>query len=142
MAKLNKQQVEYLAAKAMVTTLDVEYKQVDIDYIKANNIVNADGEVPRAVYAIDDQEVFDKANAETSLITNKSGLWASILEARKSLTASEENLLAFGLALLPSFNAEEKATLEKAAATDYTMRLKIIDLIMKLNTKTVKVGAK
>lgn len=134
MRVFNKQQKNYMMAKALLEALEEESNQVDRDYIKANNIVNEDGSIPRLVYAIDDQATFDKANAECSKTTNDNGLWNQILKARETLKQAEDALVTYGLSIVPT---RERATLTKAAHENYTARIKIIELVMKLDATTV-----
>ena len=75
---------------------------------------------------------------ETAKIVEESGLWEQILEARKLVNEAEDNLLKYALDIIPHKNAHEKHVLQKAVKTDYTTRKKVIDLILKLDTTTIK----
>lgn len=130
----NKIQRNYMAAKALVKTLEAREKEIEQEYIKRNCITNPDGTTPECVYCIEDEETFDRANKETAKIVEDSGLWAEMLEARELEKQAGNELIKYGLSLAPAHIAD---TLNRAAKTNYTTRLKIIDLAMKLDVSTV-----
>ncbi|WP_163860379.1 hypothetical protein [Paenibacillus elgii] len=132
----NKQQETYMLAKAHLESLEQLERELEEKYIAEHNIVNPDGSIPRASWAIDDDEICDKAMTECSKIVEESGLWAEILDARKQLSAAEDLLLEYGLSMVPK---KEKEVLEKAVKEDYTVRKKVINLVLKLDVRTVKV---
>lgn len=134
MRKFNKQQMNYMKAQALLKTLEEESEKLDREYIRINKIVNADGSIPRVIYAIDDMEVFNKANAECSKANEENGLWKQILKARELVKQTEDALVTYGLSIVPII---ERVILTKAAQENYTTRMKILDLVMKLDVKTV-----
>lgn len=130
---MNKQQKPYVLAKAHLQTLKEQEEQLEHKYIIDNNIINDDGKNPSHIWCIDNEEVFEKANAE--YCKQNENFLNEIIEAEKILKQAEDDLLKFALDILPSKNSKEKETLEKAVKTNYTTRLKIIDLAFKLDTK-------
>ena len=134
----NKYQENYMAAKALLETLNDREKEIEQKYISDNKIVNSDGEVPDQIYCIDNEEVFDKANSECAELPELKENFEKILTARAALKVSEEKLVQHGLSIIPSKNAHEKEVLTKAAKENYTTRLKIIDLVLKLDARTVR----
>lgn len=136
---MNKQQKAYLQAKAKLEALEQQENEVDRLYIIEKGIKNPDGSIPTRTYMIKDDELADKAIDDVGKILVESGLWAKILEARKELKAVEENLINYGLSIIPERLASEKETLARAAKTNYTVRRKIIDLVLRLDTSTVAV---
>jgi len=126
-------QKAYMLAKANLETLEAHEKKIDRQYIVDNGIKNPDGSIPELIYCIEDESVFEKANAECSAIVETSGLWSEILEARE-LLKSEEKLIEYGLSIAPAY---EREILTKAVKTNYSVRLKIIDLVFRLDTSTV-----
>ena len=134
---MNKQQKAYLQAKAVLETLEQQEMELEYKYILDNNITNEDGSIPRHIIAIDNDEAFDKANNEIARMTEESGLWKKILDAREILKQAENDLIEYGLSIIPTAHANEKETLTIAAKTDYTVRRKIIDLVFRLDTSTV-----
>lgn len=133
MRKYSKAQETYMLAKANLEVLEAQEKEIDHNYIIENKIKNPDGSTPKYIYCIDDETVFDKANAECSKITEDSGLWAEILEARELLKEAENLLITWGLSRvkkdLPSKAYE---TLVKGMKEQYTIRCKLIDLSLKV----------
>jgi oligoribonuclease (3'-5' exoribonuclease) len=130
----NKEQKTYMLAKSYLETLESQEKEIEHQYIMDNKIVNADGAIPELIYCIDDEAMFDKANADCSRITESSGLWDEILKARKLLKIAEENLIKYALSLAPT---REKSILTKEVSQNYTTRLKVLDLVLKLDVSTV-----
>jgi len=133
---MNKQQKNYALAKSMLETLEAKEAQVEQIYIKEHDIKNEDGSTPTRIFMIDDEAMFDKANSEVSKLVEDSGLWAKILKARDALKTAEDELIKYGLSIAPK---HEREALTKAAKTNYTTRKKIIDLVFKLDAKTVRV---
>ena len=134
---MNKQQKAYLQAKAVLETLEQQERELEYKYILDNNITNEDGSIPNQIICIDNDEVFDKANNEIARMTEESGLWKKILDAREILKQAENDLIEYGLSIIPTTHASEKETLTRATKTNYTVRRKIIDLVFRLDTSTV-----
>lgn len=132
----NKIQETYILAKAHLQALEEQEREVDQEYIAKNGILNHDGSIPRASWAIDDELLADKAIEECSKMVNESGLWDEILIARNNLDEAEENLVQYGISLMPGL--EEKELLKEAVTKNYMVRKKVIDLTTKLDSGTVK----
>ena len=128
-------QEAYMMAKAILETLEAEEKQLEHQYIIDNGITNSDGSIPEAIYCVDDEAIFDKANEEESKMVEDSGLWAKILAAREALKAAENNMVEYGLSIAP---AKVREVLSKEAQTNYTTKQKLIDLVLKLDVSTVR----
>jgi hypothetical protein len=133
---MNKQQKNYALAKSMLETLEAKDAEIEQIYIKEHGIKNKDGSTPTRIFMIDDEATFDKANSEVGKLIEDSGLWAKILKARDDLKVAEDELIKYGLSITPK---HEREVLTKAAKTNYTTRRKIIDLVFKLDAKTVAV---
>ena len=137
--KMNKQQRAYMAAKAKYDTLEDIAHEIERKYIAEHNIINADGEVPTAIYCIDDEEVFDRANEDTAPELDKLQTW----KAREALNAAEDALINYGLSIMPAFYSKEREQLRNSCfgLNGCTFRLKIrnqvIDSTFKLDTRTV-----
>lgn len=127
-------QEHYMIAKAHLETLEAQEKELDRKYIIDNGITNSDGSIPDCIYCIEDEATFEKANVEQAAIVEKSGLWGQILAAREILKIAEAKLVKYGLSLAP---AREREILTKACKTNYTIKLKVIDLALKLDVSTV-----
>ena len=136
---MNKQQKAYMIAKANLDTIKELENEIERKYIAEHNITNANGEIPTAIYCIDDDEIFDKANEETAPEIEALG----IIAAEKALRAAEDALINYGLSIMPTANAAERETLRNCCfgVNGATLRLKIrqqvLDLAFKLNTRTV-----
>lgn len=134
---MNKYQKLYLIAKANLEMLEEKEKEIDRQYIAEHNIVNPDGSIPRASWAIEDDEIADKAIEECGKIIESSGLWAKILEARENLKVAEENLIQYGLSIMPERYTKEREILRKAVKENYKTRIDFINTILRLDVRTV-----
>ena len=130
----NKVQREYMAAKALVQTLEEREKQMEQAYIAAHGIVNPDGTTPERIYCIMDESVFDKANEESAAEISACGLEAEYNAAKAALKAAEDRMIEYGLSIAP---AGIRATLAKGAKDNYSTRQKLIDLVFRLDVSTV-----
>ena len=72
--------------------------------MKTFGAVNEDGSIPTKTWAIDDDEIAEKAIDDFGKIEEESGLWTKILAAREN----------------------------------YKCRIEILETVLKLDTKTVK----
>lgn len=134
--KMNKQQKEYAAAKALVMVIEEKIVDIESAYIKEHNIVNADGSIPKMVCCIiDDEAAFNTANEEVSDIIDSQGLSKDLAEAKETLRIAEDTLIDFGLSIIPPAIRSKK--LDQAIRTDYTQRKKFLDMVSKLDVSTI-----
>jgi hypothetical protein len=132
--KYNTEQRTYMLAKAHLETLEGVQTDMEREYITTQGVTNEDGETPNAIYCIDNSETFDRINQAFSDLPEAKSLWQEILEAREMLKAAEAALVEYGLSIAP---AKQREILARAAETNYTTRIKIIDLVMRLDVATV-----
>ena len=85
---------------------------------------------------IDNEEISEKAIDDFGKIEAESGLWEKIVAAKEALKIAEENLIQYALSIIPF--QKERATLTKAAAEHYKIRMQILENVLKLDTRTVK----
>lgn len=130
----NSAQRAYLFAKAHLQALRDLEGEMEKAYIAAKGIRNKDGTIPAWICSIDDMKIFDRANEETSVEIEGCGLWKDILEAEETLKTAEDNLIVYGLSLVP---ASTRAILERGVKENYTFRKKVIDVILRLDVSTV-----
>lgn len=135
MRTYNKQQNDYMKAQALLETLEEEAKEVEQQFIIDNNIKNPDGSTPTRTWAIDDDELAEKAIEGFGAIFDESELGRSLTAARMTFKEAEEKLLSYALSIAP---AGPRATLEKATKTNWKIREQIIEAVLKLDTRTVK----
>lgn len=79
--------------------------------------------------------MFDKANQECGKVIVEKGLDAEVNKAKESLRIAEEALIAYGISIAP---AAVRETLSKGVADNYNIREKMIDMVFRLDTTTVK----
>ncbi len=129
-----KYQTNYFTAKAALYALESSQTDAEREYITKNNIQNPDGEIPACLYCIEDDDVFNRANEELSKLQEDSDFQEQINTARNALKNAEDKLISWGLSLAPG---KVRDTLTKEAKANYTTRLKIIDLSLKLDITTL-----
>jgi len=134
--KYNSAQMLYTMAKANLAIVEQDHNETEEAYVKSKNLVNDDGTIPTRIYMIDDETVFDALNEDFSKISEDNGSWAKVLEARDLFMDAESNLLDYALNVVP-VPAKEKAILTESAKTNYVIRQKIIDTVMRLDASTV-----
>ena len=124
-----------MLAKSNLSALEEIEADIERKYIAEHNIVNADGTTPTRIFCIDDDATFEKADAESAELPEMKANFKDVLEARDLLDEAENELIAYGLSIAPE---AERSVLERAAATNYTTRRKIIDLVLRLDVSTVR----
>ena len=130
----NRIQESYMLAKANLEALEESKLELEQKYIADHGIKNADGSTPECLWRIEDDETFKTANAVVGKMLEDNGLWAEILEATDLLKAAEDRLIRYGLSLAP---VREREILTNAVKTNYTTRLKVLDLALRLDVSTV-----
>lgn len=135
--KLNKIQSTYLLAKAHLEALETALVENEREYMQAQGVTNPDGNIPDAIYRIEDEALFDKINEAHGAIIEANGMQAEINEARELLRQAEDALVEWGLSL-PGIPAAEREALRQSAQTNFKTRWKVRDLALKLDASTVK----
>ncbi len=107
---------------------------MEADFVKSLGIVNEDGSVPTATWAIDDDEAADKAIEDFGKLVEESGLWAKLVEAKETFRQAEENLVQYALSLIP-FKKEREALARVSNVLKY--RQKILDTVLRLDASTI-----
>lgn len=133
---MNKQQKEFMMAKAILETLKDQQDEMEKEFYAGLGVLNDDGTIPMRTWTIDNDEIAEKAIEDFSKIVEDCGLFEKILDAEKRLKSAEDALISYSLSLVPF--KKERETLGNAAKTNYTTRQKILDLAFRLDTRTVK----
>lgn len=126
---MNKVQKDYIKATTMLEAVEAEERKFEEDYCKSK------GYNFKYIFAIEDEEEFDKANKELSEQKQNSGLWSRVCEARERKIEVEQKLIEYALSIIPF--QKERETLKEAAKTNWKARQQMIDMVMKLDTRTV-----
>ncbi|EOS46661.1 hypothetical protein [Sporofaciens sp. JLR.KK001] len=139
MRKYSKEQKAYIEAKKALDILESQEKKMEADFVKSLGIVNEDGSVPVATWAIDDDEAADKAIEDFGKLVEESGLWAKLVEAKETFRQAEENLVQYALSLIP-FKKEREALARVSNVLKY--RQTILDTVLRLDASTVSMITK
>lgn len=132
----NKEQKAYIEAKKALEKLESQEAKMEAEFVKNLGVANEDGSIPTKAWAIDDDEIAEKAIDDFGKIEEESGLWAKILAARETFKEAEENLVQYALSIIPF--KKEREILTKAARENYKCRMEILETVLKLDAKTVK----
>lgn len=130
----NKYQESYMIAKAYVQEVESRQAVIEKKYIADHGIVNADGSIPGLLYCMDNDAAFEIANEECSALIVSAGLEDEMNTARAALKSAEDRLIAYGLSIAP---AGVRSALEREVSRNYTARLKVLDLVFRLDASTV-----
>lgn len=131
---MNEIQKNYITARASLEAYQEMKADAEKEYIKEHGISNADGTIPKYIWLIEDIDVFNKANEEFKRIIEKMELQEKINSARLALQDAEEILFNFCLFLIPE---NEREILKKESARDVTVRHRILNLGLCLDTSTI-----
>jgi hypothetical protein len=125
---MNAVQKAYIKAKAVYEMACNRMNQLEAAFLKNH------GRTEKHIWAItDDDSVFDRLNNEFSeSVKNEE---AALVKAREDMRQVENNLIAFGLSIIPKRYKSEADILR--SSRDITVRQKMIDLTMNLDTRTV-----
>ena len=134
MAKIRECQQAFRQAEKELEKLYGEKYRIEERYIAEKGIVNPDGTVPRNVLDIDDDDEFIEVDAVCFEFFEKIGLMKKFDAAEQALREARDNLIANGLDMLPKEYRAEKESLERAMQKSSSMREKVIDLILRLDT--------
>ena len=97
MRKYSKEQKAYIEAKKALDILESQEKKMEADFVKSLGIVNEDGSVPVATWAIDDDEAADKAIEDFGKLGETDPLFKKLDEAcgrnRELWNAEAEKIL-------------------------------------------------
>ena len=136
--KLSKEQQVYSIAESEMKALDYLSRKAEKEYIKKAGIKNKSGEAPLRIWTIDDEKAFDYHNERLGKIMEESGFDEKYTNARNRLRKAEDDLIAFGLSLVP---ANIRGILAEGARTNYCTREKILDAAFRLDVSTVSTAA-
>ena len=132
---MNAVQKRYIKAKAAYELATKQERQFELDFMAKKNIMDDDGNPARRVYEIDNVELFDKVNAEYSAAVNESGARDRYLKARDEFKDAERELLEFAFSVISKSMNDTRETLKHGAETNLKIREKIIDAVLRLDTK-------
>jgi hypothetical protein len=124
---MNAVQKAYIKAKAVYETTEGRVNQVEAGFLKNH------GRAEKHIWAIDDESVFDRLNNEFSETFKNEE--TALVKARMDLELVEDALITFGLSIIPSKYKKHADALR--SSRDITVRQKIINLTMSLDTRTV-----
>ncbi|MDF1495475.1 hypothetical protein [Caproiciproducens sp. CPB-2] len=131
----NKVQDNYMKAKAVVESIESRQKEIERQYIADKGIVNPDGSIPELLYCMEDDAAFETANEECSAIIVSAGLESELNAASAVLKTAEEKLIEYGLSIAP---AGVRAVLQEEVKKNACTRMKVIDLVFRLDASTVR----
>ena len=131
---MNKVQREYAKAKIAYRAAMLTEAQVEKDWIITNGYKNQDGSFPNCIFMLDcNEEDFDLISAKLADDPEHQKAYDALIEKENALRAAEDNLIEYGLSIVPAGVAE---TLRKVK-NEYKYRNQLIETVMALDTRTV-----
>ena len=126
---MNKQQKAYTTAKAALEAAEEILAEREKSFLEHR------GRPEDRLHEIEDERAFDSLLIEFYEDPEIVALEEDVHAKRDALRASENSLIEYALGLSP---AGVRETMRQGAATQIKIRQKLLDLVMKLDTKTVK----
>jgi hypothetical protein len=122
---MNAVQRAYIKAKAVYEMAEGRVNRLEADFLASR------GRTEDHIWAIiDDYSVFDRLNIEFSEMYQSEE--ADLFKARDDLKRAEDALIDYGLSIIPKKYADKLRS-----SRDYKLRQELIDLPMRLDTRTV-----
>jgi hypothetical protein len=142
--KLNKYQADFMTRRKAYQALLKRYNEIERDYIQSKNIVNEDGVIPAGLWLIDNDDTFKNAVEKIGYRLDELG----IPEAKEALGVAEDNLIKYGLSIMPVYLKKERQIMENSCfglngySRNYTTRMQMIESTMGFDTSKVPAWAK
>jgi hypothetical protein len=124
---MNTTQKAYIKAKAVYERANDRMNELEAAFLASC------GRNEKHIYEIDEDPVFDRLNTEFSEVSKIE--YAALDNARENLKQAGNDLIAYGLSIMPERYKKEADILR--SSRDITVRQKIIDLALRLDTRTV-----
>ncbi len=137
--KLSIEQSDYLICKAAVDTLREAEQKIEQDYIKSHSIINPDGSIPSCSWMIEDDKTFENMMQDIENELNT----LNLNEAETALKEAEDEIIRFGLRLMPKRYSKERSILEEACFglnnqyVHIAIREKVIQLALNFDITTL-----
>lgn len=126
---MNKQQNAYITAKAAMEAAEEILAEREKSFLEHR------GRPEDRLHEIEDERAFDSLLIEFYEDPEIVALEEDVQAKRDALRAAENSLIEYGLSIAPAGVRED---LRRGAATQIKIRQKLIGLVVKLDTKTVK----
>jgi hypothetical protein len=123
---MNQVQKNYIVSKATADTIEAVIAEKELQFLQGK------GRMETHIWTIEDRMVFDILNAEFSATVKD--LYADHTSARLSLKEAESALIEYALSIAP---AGIREILRRGSRERITIREKLIETIMRLDTSTV-----
>jgi hypothetical protein len=124
---MNTAQKTYIQAKAVYENTNDHLNQLEAVFLASC------GRNEKHIHAIDDDSVFDRLSIEFSEVVKDE--YTALDNARKNLKLAENDLIAYGISIMPGRYKKEADILR--SSRDVTVRQEIIGLTLRLDTRTV-----
>ncbi len=110
---MNKIQRAYALAKAQYDAIKAENDRREAEFCAARGYVTEEGTPARHVWMIDNEAIFEAANAEFCAMNEQGG--NDEIKARELLRAAEDALIEWGISIMPASMHKEAETLRNGA---------------------------
>jgi hypothetical protein len=120
----NKIQRAYIKAKAIYEITNDQINRLEADFLASRS------RNEKHLYEIDDDSMFDRLNIEFSEVFKDE--YAALVKARTDLKQAENDLIAYGLSIIPKKYADILRS-----SRNIKVRQKMIDLASRIDTGTV-----
>lgn len=127
---MNAIQKAYVLALANYEAVEHIIDEQEEEYCHEHGYLTEEGNPAKHIWMIDDEEIFDKANADFSALHPEHDEQSN--KARELLESATDNMINWALSIIPNLYKKERTILQKAVKEDFNTRKKIIDLAYRL----------
>lgn len=125
----NQQQSAYVEAKRAFDKAREKLTAAEYRFLKNK------GRIEECMDDIEDDAEFDAILDECYSQPEVEALYEDMIAKKKALKEAEDKLIAFGTSIIPG---KEKETVLSEAAKNFMFRKKVIELVMRLDTRTIR----
>ena len=127
---MNQYQKAYALARAQYEAIIQEHDKKEECFCKAREYKTETGKPASRIWMIDDEQIFDKVNAEYCTLYAYHDDERN--QAADALKEAEDNLIEWGLSIIPKNMSSYAEKLRAGAKTQFTIRKKLIDLTFRV----------
>jgi hypothetical protein len=131
---MNELQTAYALALAAYQCFESAEADHERAYCAANGLLDTDGNPAQRIFHLNDAD-FDAANE--AFTAEMEAFYTEMHAARDRLQGAEDDLVSYGLSIMPASLSRERDLLAAAAKNSIITRRKIIELAFRLDSRTV-----
>ena len=133
---MNRYQKAYALMRAQYEAIIQEHDKKEECFCKAREYKTETGKPASRIWMIDDEQIFNKVNAEYCTLYSYHDDERN--QAADALREAEDNLIEWGLSIIPKNMVSYAETLRLGAKTQLKIRKKLIDLAFRADVEVIQ----